>query len=71
MAAWNTPDEVRIISRVAIQSIERKRVLVQSAELSPIPSVGLSVCLSVCVSVGRTGGCTVVKRLIRSGCRLG
>jgi len=47
-----------IISRVAIQSIERKLTGV-----SPIPSVDLSVCVP--------RKYTVAKRLIGSGCRLG
>ena len=51
-----------IISRVALQSIERKRVLVETCRQSHL-LVGLSVCLS--------GRCTVAKRLIVSRCRFG
>jgi len=50
---------VRVIIRyVAIQSIERKRFLVQTCRQSH-------------VSVGLSGGCTVTKRLIGSGYHLG
>jgi len=54
------------ISRVTIQSVEGKQVLVQTCRQSH-----LSVCLSVCRSVGLSEGCTVAKRLIGCGRRLG
>jgi len=57
-----------IFSRVAIQSMQHKRVLELGTDLLPSPSVGRSVCMSVCLSV-RMVYCG--KRLIRSGCRLG
>jgi len=55
---------LKIISRVALQSTERKRVLVQTCRQSHL-SVGRSVCRPVSL------GCTVEKRLIGSECRLG
>ena len=47
-----------------VSSISANRV-----DLSPIPSVGLSVSLPVCVCVSRK--CTVAKLLTGSRCRLG
>ena len=62
-AGFGMPMFLVIISRVAIQSIERKRVFLRVCRLSP-----LSVCLSVCLCVREV---YVSKRLIGSGCRLG
>jgi len=53
-----------IISRVAIQSIERKRVFKQACCLTH-----LSVCQSVGRSVDLSGGWIAEKRLIGPGCR--
>jgi len=41
--------------------------MLNPTDLSPSSSVGRSVGMSVCLS----GGCTVAKRLIGSGCSLG
>jgi len=48
--------------------INMANVSANGIDLLPSPSVGRSVGLSVCMSVR---GCTVAKRLIGSGCRLG
>ena len=61
----------KILSRVAVQSIERKRaLLVQACRLSHL-SISLSVGLSVCRSVWCPVGGLWNKRLIGSGCRVG
>jgi len=62
---------ILIVIISASLSVNIASVNANGVDRSPSPSVGLCMCLWVGLSVGWSGKCTVAKRLIGSGCRLG